>query len=248
MAKKNDARNERIARDRLREFEARKAQHENRKSRRRRDNWIAIVATVVALLLAGASQTLYYFTSGQSEAASTEASAAPDPSLSENRTWTGSMSVAGVPVGFELDGTAAPQAVASTVSLAQSSFYENTTCHRITTAGSFVLQCGDPNGDGTGGPGYSYGPIENAPVDNFYPAGTIAMARSGNDGNSMGSQFFIVYQDSPIPPDQAGGYTVIGHVTSGLEQLNAEVTSKGTPNGTDGPPAIPVTITAFTLQ
>lgn len=247
MAKKNDARQERIERNRLRDFQARQQQHINRQSRRKRDNWIAAVVTVLIVAVTGTAQTLFVLNS-QATSSQQNASSAPDPSVSENRLWTGSMNIAGVPIGFELDGTAAPQAVASTVSLGQSSFYENTTCHRLTTSGAYILQCGDPNGDGTGGPGYSYGPIENAPVDNFYPAGTIAMARSGNDGSSMGSQFFIVYADSTIPADGAGGYSVIGRVTSGLDQLNADVTSKGTTKGTDGPPAIPVSITAFTLQ
>ncbi len=74
-----------------------------------------------------------------------------------------------------------------------------------------------PGGTGGGGPGYSWGPIENAPTDDVYPAGTIAMARVGNDGASMGSQFFLVYEDSTIPSDSAGGYTVFGHITSGLD-------------------------------
>ena len=71
----------------------------------------------------------------------------------------------------------------STISLVQSGFYDGVTCHRLTNGGFYVLQCGDPTGDGTGGPGYSYGPIENAPADDVYPAGTIAMARAG--GNAL---------------------------------------------------------------
>lgn len=184
-----------------------------------------------------------------SQAETDTSSQVPSIEFSENRVWTGSMNVGNVPIGFELDGAAAPQAVASTIYLAQTGFYEGVTCHRLTTEGIYVLQCGDPNGDGTGGPGYSYGPIENAPNEDFYPAGTIAMARQGGNPSSMGSQFFIVYQDTVIPSDPAGGYTVIGRVTSGLEQLNQEVISQGTVDGsTDGQPAIPVTITSFTVQ
>ena len=61
--------------------------------------------------------------------------------------------------------------------------------------------------------------MENAPKDNSYPAGTVAIARRQNDGKSMSSQFFLVYKDSPIPADSAGGYTVLGKITKGLDVL-----------------------------
>ena len=81
-----------------------------------------------------------------------------------------------------------------------------------------MLQCGDPNGDGTGGPGYTFGPIENVPKDGVYPAGTIAMANAGQP-DSQGSQFFIVYKDTTLP---RGGYTVFGQVTSGLDRAHRD--------------------------
>src|SRR5690606_32223453 len=115
--------------------------------------------------------------------------------------WTATFSTSVGEVVVELDGAAAPQAVASFIALAEEGFFDSTECHRLTTSGIFVLQCGDPLGTGTGGPSYRYGPIENAPEDDVYPAGTLAMARVGNDGESMGSQFFVVYQDSTIPSD-----------------------------------------------
>jgi peptidyl-prolyl cis-trans isomerase B (cyclophilin B) len=118
---------------------------------------------------------------------------------------------------MELDGAAAPEAVGSFVGLSEAGFYDGTPCHRLTTAGIFVLQCGDPTGTGTGGPDYRYGPVENAPEDDLYPAGTVAMARVGGDPESMGSQFFLVYEDSQIPSDEAGGYTVVGRVVEGLD-------------------------------
>ncbi len=143
--------------------------------------------------------------------------AAPDPEKAEDRDWTGTIATSCGDIEVTLDGAAAPQAVASFVELSNNGFYDNTACHRLTTSGIFVLQCGDPTGMGTGGPGYTYGPIENAPEDDVYPAGTLAMARMGGDAESMGSQFFITYEDSQIPSDEAGGYTVLGQVTSGLE-------------------------------
>ena len=131
----------------------------------------------------------------------------------------------------------------------QSGFYDGLGCHRLTTEGLFVLQCGDPNGDGTGGPGYTYGPIENAPEDGVYPAGTIAMARQAGDAESQGSQFFIVYEDTTLTADEAGGYTVIGRVTDGLDALRSEIVDFGTVDeAPDGQPVRPVTITSFDVE
>lgn len=162
---------------------------------------------------------------------------APDPALAENRTWTSVISTNHGDITVELDGAAAPQAVASFVALAEDGFFDRSDCHRLVTAGIFVLQCGDPTGTGSGGPAYRYGPIENAPADDVYPAGTLAMARVGGNAESMGSQFFIVYEDSIIPSDHAGGYTVFGQVTDGLSIVEG-VASAGTVTGQpDGKPA-----------
>ena len=142
---------------------------------------------------------------------------APDPATAENKTWTATITTSCGPITVQLFGDKAPKAVASFRFLAEKNFFAGTPCHRLTTTGIFVLQCGDPTGTGTGGPGYTFGPVENAPADNAYPPGTLAMARQGGNGNSQGSQFFLVYKDSPIPADAAGGYTVFGTVTQGLE-------------------------------
>lgn len=176
----------------------------------------------------------------------------PAPSAAEDRTWQASVDlcVDGVTetVALELDGGAAPQAVASFVSLAEQGYFDGTTCHRLTTQGIHVLQCGDPTATGTGGPGYAYGPVENAPADDVYPAGTLAMARRGGDAESMGSQFFLVYEDSTIPSDAAGGYTVFGTVTSGLDTVQA-VADAGTADGAgDGSPVSPVIIEGVETQ
>ncbi len=138
---------------------------------------------------------------------------------------------------------AATATVASEVFLAQQGFYDNTQCHRLTTAGIFVLQCGDPAGDGTGGPGYSV-PDENLPADGEanYPAGTVAMANAGP--GTAGSQFFIVYEDTTLP----GDYTIWGQVTSGLDIVQ-EVASVGVAGGSsDGTPLQPVFIESATTQ
>jgi peptidyl-prolyl cis-trans isomerase B (cyclophilin B) len=253
---------ERQARERLRAYQARQTLHESRRARRMRDNIAVVIALVVIVTIATAAQ-IAYFSTGPG-AAVPEASASPTPSpsvepeiasappaeVSEFRQWTGTLTLnASLPLEIELDGEAAPQAVASFVQLARDGFYDGLTCHRLTTEGIFVLQCGDPVGDGTGGPEYRYGPIENAPADDLYPAGTLAMARQGGDGASMGSQFFIVYSDSTIPSDAAGGYTVLGRVTSGLESLIGAVITSGVDGGSsDGRPVVATSITGLTLQ
>lgn len=145
----------------------------------------------------------------------------PDAALAQGRTWTTTLTTNRGDITLDLDGAAAPQAVANFVTLAQQGYFDQTKCHRLVTIDMHLLQCGDPTATGTGGPGYTWGPLENTPADNVYHAGDIAMARVPNDAASMGSQFFLVYADSTIPADSAGGYTVFGHITSGLDVLTA---------------------------
>jgi peptidyl-prolyl cis-trans isomerase B (cyclophilin B) len=252
----------REARARLRAYQARQGVHQHRVKRRGRDNVIAAIVVVAVGVIAVGAQ-LAYFNGGPGTPKPTpSASSTPTPtptagansgdvppvSLAENRSWTGTMKLNDVELGFTLDGAAAPQAVAATIGLVQSGFYEGNGCHRLTDGGFFVLQCGG-GADGTSDPGFSYGPVENAPADDLYPAGTIAMARQGSNGYSMSSQFFIVYEDTTIPSDTAGGYSVIGQVTSGLDQLKAQITDAGVADGSnDGAPKVPVTLSAVTVQ
>lgn len=117
-------------------------------------------------------------------------------------------------VEMDLDAAAAPCTVNSFVQLANSGFFDATKCHRLLTgeAGN-VLQCGDPTGTGSGGPGYQFDD-ENL-TGATYTSGTVAMANSG--ANTNGSQFFMVYGDSAFPPN----YTPFGRITSGLDILEA---------------------------
>ncbi len=233
-------------------------------ARRRHEKWLAHQAEVKArqlrrrkiagavlgvLVLAGASWLAISLFRGPATSAAAPPSPSPSrtlppASLADGRTWTSVLTTSIGDLTIQLDGAAAPQAVANFVSLSQSGFFDGTSCHRLTTAatdGLSVLQCGDPTGTGTGGPGYTWGPIENAPADNVYPAGTVAMARTSGDGSSMGSQFFIVYADSTIPSDSAGGYTVFGKVTNGLS-LVQQVGAAGISTDNPPAPATPVTI------
>jgi peptidyl-prolyl cis-trans isomerase B (cyclophilin B) len=129
----------------------------------------------------------------------------------------------------------APKTVNAMLWLAEQGYFDGTTCHRLTTKGIFVLQCGDPTGTGSGGPGFEI-PDENLPADGKYPKGTVAMANSGP--GTSGSQFFIVYKETSLPPN----YTVWGKVTSGLPVVERVAEAGVTGEGDDGTPAAPIGI------
>ncbi|TYK50813.1 protein kinase domain-containing protein [Actinomadura decatromicini] len=139
-----------------------------------------------------------------------------------------------------LDAAKAPCTVNSLAFLAGKKYYDDTPCHRLTTsAGLKVLQCGDPSGRGSGGPGYKFANENTSGAR--YTRGVVAMANAGPDTN--GSQFFILYADATLSPD----YTPFGQVTSGLDMVD-EVAKAGAgdENGPgDGTPKRPVTITEF---
>ena len=266
MASKQD-REARQARERLRAYEARQEVHRRRSGRRRRDNIIAIVGVVVVATLATLTQ-ISYFSAGPGKAvASPSASVtptptpsatgsnlgAPDPSLAAHRTWDGTLTLNSVALGISLDGKKAPQAVSGFVRDVQDHYFVGKTCHRLAQSSGFgILQCGSLDGAGGEDPSYHFGPVENAPSNDSYPAGTIAMARAGNDAYSNGHQFFIAFDTSKIPSDSAGGYTVIGTVTSGLDELKSRIVSGGIdpgPNGPDdGAPKIATSITSVTIK
>jgi peptidyl-prolyl cis-trans isomerase B (cyclophilin B) len=140
-----------------------------------------------------------------------------------------------------LDGKNAPHTVNSFAFLAGKHFFDNTPCHRLTTSGIYVLQCGDPTGTGSGTPGYEF-KDENlgAIKGNTYPSGTVAMANSGP--NTNGSQFFLVYKNSPLQPN----YTPFGQIVQGLDILKKIADAGSTPPG-DGKPDQPVVIESFTV-
>jgi peptidyl-prolyl cis-trans isomerase B (cyclophilin B) len=144
-------------------------------------------------------------------------------------------------IAATLDADATPCTVNSFVSLADQGYFDGTTCHRLTTQGIYVLQCGDPTASGAGGPGYSF--EDELSGKETYPAGTLAMANAGPDTN--GSQFFIVYEDSQLPPS----YAVFGHVDDAGLKVVREIAEKGTKTGApDGPPKEPVEIDSVTAE
>jgi len=140
-----------------------------------------------------------------------------------------------------LDANATPCTVNSFVSLADQGYFDSTPCHRLTTQGIYVLQCGDPSGTGAGGPGYQFD--DELSGKETYGPGTLAMANAGP--NTNGSQFFIVYGNSPLPPS----YTVFGKIdAAGLKVVQA-IADKGTADGgPDGAPKDKVQIESVTAQ
>ncbi len=146
-------------------------------------------------------------------------------------------------LGITLDGAAAPCTVTSFVSLADQGYFDGTECHRLTTAGIFVLQCGDPSATGSGGPGYSFD--DELTGDETYPAGTLAMANAGP--NTNGSQFFVVYEDTALP----ASYTVFGSVDDAGLEVVREIASEGADDsfGTgDGAPNAGVTMESVSVS
>lgn len=259
---KNAEREAREARERLRRFNARQGTHNAQVRRRRRDNILAIGGAVVVATLAAVTQVIY-FSVGPGVPTPTPSSSAspvspatgqnigdiPDPATAKNRTWTGTLTLNNAPLGIALDGVKAPQAVAAFVKEVKDGYFTGKTCHRLTTPPTRLLQCGSLDGTGAGDPKFMFGPIENAPANNLYPAGTIAMARAGGAAYSQGHQFFIMLQDGTLPRDAAGGYTIFGTVTSGLDGVISSIADAGTKDGSaDGKPAVPTTITGVTIQ
>ncbi len=157
-------------------------------------------------------------------------------------------------IGLMLNNAQAPCTSNSFASLAGQGYFNDTPCHRLTTSDSLsVLQCGDPTGQGTGGPGYEFAneyPTNQYQPDNpalqqpvLYPRGTLAMANAGAGTN--GSQFFLVYKDSQLPPN----YTVFGTIDeTGLATLDKIAGAGVEGGGQDGPPATKVQVKTIQLD
>ncbi|MCL1838007.1 MAG: peptidylprolyl isomerase [Propionibacteriaceae bacterium] len=176
------------------------------------------------------------------------AAKAVNPPASVNVRAVGTSSVTmmlnGKPVEITLDLEQAPCTANSFESLASQGYFDNTQCHRLVDGnGLYILQCGDPTATGTGGPGYVFAD-ELAGITG-YPAGTVAMANAGP--NTNGSQFFLVYEESMLPPN----YTVFGTVdVVGLEEIRAiamggQDGSSGASGG--GKPELPAEISQMSV-
>ncbi|MET0764816.1 MAG: peptidylprolyl isomerase [Blastococcus sp.] len=177
----------------------------------------------------------------------TEVGTPPDPqSTPDTGTSTLLMSTGQGDLTLTLDRATAPCAAASFTYLASEKFFDGSSCHRMVNGEAFgVLQCGDPSGTGQGGPTYRF--AEEVTPETTYPRGTIAMANSGQPG-STGSQFFLCFTDSQLPPN----YTAVGTVDdAGLAVLDqiALAGNDGSmePSPGGGAPNTPVTIESMTV-
>jgi peptidyl-prolyl cis-trans isomerase B (cyclophilin B) len=140
-------------------------------------------------------------------------------------------------------GAKAPITITQLTTLARGGYFNNTLCHRLTTQGLYVLQCGDPTATGSGGPNFTYRD-ENLPAEalNNYPAGTVAMANSGPGTN--GSQFFLVFADTTL----GANYTIWGTITQGLDIVRAIAKAGVKGGGADGAPNQPISINRVTVS
>jgi peptidyl-prolyl cis-trans isomerase B (cyclophilin B) len=173
-------------------------------------------------------------------AASKPVTAPPTSAPTSPATATATITLNGKPVTVQLLRAKAPCTVNSFAHLAAAKYFDGTTCHRLTSGTLSVLQCGDPSGTGSGGPGYRFAD-ENL-TGATYPAGTVAMANAGP--NTNGSQFFLVYKDSTLGP----AYTPFGKIVGGMDVLTG-IAAKGVHGGgTDGAPADTVTVTSIRVK
>ena len=181
-------------------------------------------------------------------AAGTAARKVSLPSATPNykATYTATVNTNRGAIVIDLLNSQATCTVNSFVHLAEAAFFNSTPCFRLSTSnGVYILQCGDPTGKGSGGPGYEFA-NENL-TGATYPAGTLAMANVSGAANSNGSQFFLVYKNSSLPPD----YTPFGKIVSGLNILQTVAKGgygKPLSSGGGGAPKEKVEIESVTIK
>lgn len=242
----SDKRRREVAREKAQRQEQRRREAEARRRRRAQVVVAIIVGALVLTMAVGIFTSLRGGTGADTEPAAAGVcdyiDNAPDPTTvtdvgrpptdpGDLGDLTATMTLNGEQVVMTLDGTAAPCTASSWEFLAAADYFDDTVCHRLTTSETLgVLQCGDPSGTGRGGPGYRY--AEENLDGATYPAGTVAMANTGQPA-STGSQFFLVHSDSVLPPS----YTVLGQITEGLDVVEAIAAAGTVEGGTDGAPA-----------
>lgn len=157
------------------------------------------------------------------------------PLIDPNHIYSALLKTTAGDMTIDLTATATPKTVDNFVKLSRQGFYNNTIFHRIISG--FMIQGGDPKGDGTGGPGYTFA---DEPFSGEYTRGTVAMANSGP--NTNGSQFFIMHKDYALPHN----YVIFGHLTAGFETLDKIATASTSANvnmpGENSVPVSPVKI------
>ncbi len=164
---------------------------------------------------------------------------APKMEIDTNKKYSAILHTEKGDITIELTAKKTPVTVNNFVTLAKKGFYDNTIFHRVIKG--FMIQGGDPKGDGTGGPGYQF---DDEPFEGEYTRGTVAMANAGPDTN--GSQFFIMHADNPLPKD----YIIFGKVTSGMEVVDtiAESPVQSNFSGEASSPITPIKILTIDVK
>lgn len=155
----------------------------------------------------------------------------PPMMIDQSKDYTATLKTSAGDITIKLNDDATPITVNNFVALAESGFYDDTIFHRVIDG--FMIQGGDPNGDGTGGPGYRF---DDEPFEGEYKRGVVAMANAGP--NTNGSQFFIMHKDYALPPN----YVIFGEVTNGMDAVDAIATAETLPGGEGSTPADSVTV------
>lgn len=161
----------------------------------------------------------------------------PAMQIDSAKTYTATLDTDKGPIVISLNAKATPTTVNNFVFLAREKFYDGTIFHR--TIPGFMIQGGDPQGTGMGGPGYRF---DDEAFTGEYKRGVVAMANAGPDTN--GSQFFIMHADYALPKN----YVIFGEVTSGLEAVDAIATAPTLPGGEGSKPATPVVVKTVTIE
>lgn len=158
--------------------------------------------------------------------------------IDQTKKYTAVLNTSVGKITIELNTDKTPITVNNFVSLSKKNFYNNTIFHRVING--FMIQGGDPKGDGTGGPGYQF---DDEPFEGEYTRGTVAMANAGP--NTNGSQFFIIHQDNPLPKN----YVIFGRVTDGIEVVDKIATAsvQASPMGETSKPVNPVKIQSIQI-
>ncbi|MEW1718810.1 peptidylprolyl isomerase [Streptomyces sp. NPDC093109] len=257
----SDQRRRQLAREKFERQQLRRA--EARKQAKVRNVVIGAALSVVLVGGAGAYATVKSSGDDTKSDKASEASASPTPSESESAEpepkmtidksakYTFTLKTDQGTIAIAMDAKKTPHTVNSFKALADKGYFDKTKCHRLTTEGIFVLQCGDPQGDGTGGPGYTIedenlASLGKAGADGTvtYPAGTVAMANTGQP-HSGGSQFFLVYKDTKLAPS----YTPFGTLDdAGLKAVKAVAKAGVEGGGGDGAPKKAVTVEKGTVD
>ncbi len=213
-----------------------------------KNNMYLIIGVVIGIIIVGAIVFMQRQSNGnsgtpnvskESEQGASLAKKGPPSEIDARKAYSAVLRTDKGDITIELNAAETPITVNNFVVLARKQFYNGTPFHRVVKG--FMIQGGDPKGDGTGGPGYEF---DNEPFTGEYVRGTVAMANAGK--NTNGSQFFIMHGDVPLPKE----YVIFGKVTAGMEVVDAIATAEVEPNefGENSKPLKPVTVTSVEIR